>query len=98
VKGDRVALAPGIFALLVWPLSYAWIPSAGRNPDWIGVMVPIAEWGSIVCAVAVIWLGFRARRSGEASLGATWAPHIGLLTLGLMTTAFLVVAALYRGT
>ncbi len=94
----RAALALGIVGLVVWPLSYAWIPSAGSNAAWIGVMVPIAEWGAIGCAVAAIWLGIRARRSEVASPGATWAPRIGWLTLGLMAISFLVVASLYRGT
>ena len=32
-----------ILALAVWPLSYAWIPAAGHNPDWILTLVPLAE-------------------------------------------------------
>ena len=94
----RLALFLGVVGLLVWPLSYAWIPSAGKNPAWIGVIVPVAEWGAIACAIAAIWLGVRARGAGVTSLGAIWAPRIGGLTLGLMATAFLAWSLVYRGT
>ena len=98
MRKSRVALTLGIIGLVVSPLSYAWIPSAGSNPAWIAVMVPIAEWGASGCAVAAIWLGIGARRAEEASAGATWAPRLGCLTLGLMAVLFLVVALRYRGT
>jgi hypothetical protein len=81
----------------VWPLSYAWIPNAGNNPGWIGLVVPVAEWGAIGCAVGAIWLGIRSRRAGVTTLAATWAPRVGWLTLGLMAiAAFLIFPALYR--
>lgn len=93
----RLALSLGIVGLLVWPLSYAWIPTAGNNPDWVGAVVPLAEWGAVACAIGAIWLGTRSRRAGATYLAARWAPRIGWLTLGLMaTTAFLVFPALYR--
>lgn len=92
----RFALLLGLIGLFVWPLSYAWIPNADHNPDWINVLVPVAEWGSIACAIGAIWLGRRARSSGITSLGSTWAPRLGWLTLGLMTIAFVVAASMYR--
>jgi len=92
----RLALVLGVVGLLVWPLSYAWIPSAGRNPDWVGILVPAAEWGAIGCAIAAIWFGTRARRTSPFAFGAVWAPRLGGLTLGLMAITFLVVAATYR--
>ena len=97
MKLDRVGFSLGIVGLVVWPLSYAWIPSAGSNPDWVGVVVPVAEWGAVACAIGAIWLGGRSRRAGAASLAARWAPRIGWLTLGLMAvTAYLIAPALYR--
>jgi hypothetical protein len=97
MRPDRFALALGIVALFAWPLSYAWVPTAGHNPDWIDWVVPLAEWGAIACAVGAIWLGLRSRRAGMRSLAATWAPRVGLLTLGLMAiSAFLVFPAFYR--
>jgi hypothetical protein len=92
----RLAFVLGVVGLLVWPLSYAWIPTAGRNPYWVGVLVPVAEWGAIACAIAAIWLGNRTRRASPTALGAVWAPRLGWLTLGLMVIAFVVVAATYR--
>jgi hypothetical protein len=97
VQQARLALFLGIVGLLVWPLSYAWIPTAGNNPDWIGVVVPIAEWGAVACAIGAIWLGLRSRHAGVTSLAARWAPRVGGLTLGLMAiAAFLIVPAFYR--
>lgn len=92
----RRALILGVIGLLVWPLSYAWIPTAGKNPGWIGVVVPVAEWGAISCAIAAIWFGIQARRASPRAPGAVWAPRLGWLTLGLMTMTFLVAAATYR--
>ena len=93
----RLALFVGAVGLLVWPLSYAWIPNAGHNPGWIGVLVPVAEFGAIACAIGAIWLGTRSRRSGVTSLAARWAPRVGWLTLAVMAvTAFVIAPALYR--
>ncbi|MGZ9160396.1 MAG: hypothetical protein ACXW4T_04445 [Candidatus Limnocylindrales bacterium] len=98
VREGRSALFLGVVGFLVWPLSYAWIPNAGHNPVWIGLVVPIAEWGAVACSIAAIWLGTRARRAGATSLAAVRAPRVGWLTLGLMAiSAFLIVPALYRG-
>lgn len=60
----RLALWLAVIALLLWPLSYAWVPLAGRNPDWILVLVPVAEIGSLLLAISAIWIGARARRIG----------------------------------
>lgn len=93
----RFGLLLGVVGLLVWPLSYAWIPNAGHNPDWIGWVVPMAEWGAIACAIAAIWLGVRSRRTGVTSLATIWAPRVGWLTLGVMSiSAFLIFPAFYR--
>jgi hypothetical protein len=63
----------------------------------MGVMVPVAEWGAIACAVCAILLGTRSRRAGVTSLAAIWAPRVGWLTLGLMAiAAFLIAPLLYR--
>jgi hypothetical protein len=97
VQLARVGFALGLIGLLAWPLSYAWIPSAGHNPDWIRVVVPLAEWGAIACAVTAIVLGRNARRAGVTSIAATLAPRLGWLTLGLMAiAAFVVAPILYR--
>lgn len=97
MRQARVALLLGVVGLLAWPLSYAWIPSAGNNPDWIGVLVPVAEWGAIACAIAAIWLGNRSRRGTPGSRAGIWAPRAGWLTLGLMAiAAFVIFPAVYR--
>ena len=91
------ALCLAVVGLLVWPLSYAWIPNAGHNPPWVGVVVPLAEWGAIACAIGAIWLGTRSRRAGPTSAAAIWAPRVGWLTIGLMAVAaFVLFPVLYR--
>jgi hypothetical protein len=41
-------------ALLLWPLSYAWIPLAQRSPPWILVLVASdARWGIGLGALAL---------------------------------------------
>jgi hypothetical protein len=60
----RRSLILGVLALALWPLSYAWVPWAGRNPDWILIVVPLAELGALACGVAALVTGLRARRSG----------------------------------
>lgn len=92
----QLALGLGIVSLVLWPFSYAWVLDAERNPDWILVLLQIAEWGAIACAIAAIWLGLRARRSGSRSRGAVWAPRIGAATVALVVVPFIVASALYR--
>ena len=97
MRQANVGLLLGVIGLFAWPLSYAWIPNAGSNPDWIGVVVPLAEWGAIACALGAIWLGTRSRRGELTSLAAIWAPRIGWLTLGLMAVAaFVILPLLFR--
>ena len=97
MRQANVGLVLGVIGLFAWPLSYAWIPNAGNNPGWIGMVVPLAEWGAIVCALGAIWLGTRSRHAGLTSLAAIWAPRIGWLTFGLMAVAaFVIFPVLFR--
>jgi hypothetical protein len=91
----RLSLGLGVASLLLWPLSYAWVPNAGRNPGWILVLVPVAEMAAVACAIAAIGLGVRARRSGLRSRGATWGARLGGLTLVLIVVGFVIGMALY---
>lgn len=93
--GARLAFGLGVLSILLWPLSYAWLPSPGRNPAWVLVLVPVAESTAVGCAIAAIWLGLRARRSGPPSRAATWAPRLGAATLGLVILGFALLSMLY---
>ena len=71
--------------------------STVASPKAAWVVVPVAEWGAVACAIGAIWLGIQSRRAGVTSLAAIWAPRVGWLTLGLMAVAaFLIAPALYR--
>ena len=90
----RLALSLGILSLILWPPSFAW--SAGRNPDWIPVLVPVSEIGAVAMAIAAIWIGVRARRSGEVSRGALWGTRLGGATVALVVLGRLIGAVLFR--
>jgi hypothetical protein len=92
----NIGLALSVVSLILIPFAYAWIPAAGHNPDWMGFVVPIGEWGGLACAVAAIWLGGNARRAGQTLPAATWASRIGAATIVLWFVAFLVVATTYH--
>ena len=92
----RLALRLGILSLILWPFSFAWVPNAGRNPEWILALVPVAEIGAVAGAIAAIWIGVRARRSGEVSRGASWGPRLGSATLALVVLGNLIGAVLFR--
>ena len=74
----------GIAALLLWPLSYAWIPLAERSPDWVFVLVSLAEIGAVVLGVAAIWSGVQARRREGDPSAARWGIGLGALALTLV--------------
>ena len=91
-----IGLGLGVLSLILIPFAYAWIPAAGHNPDWMAFVVPIGEWGGLACAVAAIWLGGNARRAGQTSPAARWAPRVGATTIVFWFLSFLVVVASYR--
>jgi hypothetical protein len=95
-RGARMALPIAIVALLLWPLSYAWIPLAGRNPDWVLTLVPIAEIGAIVLAVAAIWLGSRARPEAPGAASAVRGVRLGMLVVVLVVGGSLLAQAWFR--
>ncbi|HSO28628.1 MAG TPA: hypothetical protein VLS28_01880 [Candidatus Sulfomarinibacteraceae bacterium] len=79
-----------VIALLLWPLSYAWVPMAGRNPGFIMVLVPIAEIGSLVLASAAVILAYRARRLGRPGRSRSLGLWLGSLVIVLVIGGSLV--------
>ena len=96
VHQANLGLGLGLLSFVLWPFAYAWLLAPGSNPDWFRILIPVAEWGALICAVAAIWFGVGARRAGVASRAARWAPRLGLATIGLYVLAFLAVAATHR--
>lgn len=84
----------GIAALLLWPLSYAWIPLAERTPAWVFVLVPLAEVSAVVLGIAAVWGGLRSRRREGGSRAAWWAIGLGALSVTLVIAANVVGLAL----
>jgi hypothetical protein len=81
-------------ALLLWPLSYAWIPLAERSPGWVFVLVPIAEISAVVLGITAVWGGVQSRsREGDPQT-ARWAMALGALAVTLVLAGNLVGLAL----
>jgi hypothetical protein len=92
----RRARMAAIAAWVLWPLSYAWIPLAGRDPGWILLMVPVVEIGAVALACAAVWAGIRARRRGTTSRDAHWAISLGLAALLLIVGGNILAVALVQ--
>ena len=89
-RQGRWSVLLAVMALLLWPLSYAWVPMAGRNPGFIMVLVPIAEIGSLLLASAAVILAHRARRRGRAGRSGSFGLWLGVLVIVLVIGGSLV--------
>jgi hypothetical protein len=85
-----------IVALILWPLSFAWIPAAGRNPDWVLTLVPLVEIAAILLAIAAIWLGVLVTRDGENTQSSDRGGRLGMLVVVLVVGGNLIGQALLR--
>ena len=85
-----------ILALLIWPLSFAWIPAAGKNADWILTLVPLIEIAAILLAVAAIWLGALVTRDGENTASSDRGGRLAMLVVVLVVAGNLLGQALLR--
>lgn len=74
----------GVAALVLWPLSYAWVPFAGQAPGLVLAIVPIAEIASLILALAAIVLGTQARRDGAGGREVAIGIGIGGLVVALI--------------
>ena len=85
-----------ILALLVWPVSFIWIPAAGRNPDSVLTLVLLVEIAAILLAVAAIWLGVLVTRDGENTRSSDRGGRLGMLVVVLVVAGNLLGQALLR--
>lgn len=95
-RRGRLSAGLALIALLLWPLSYAWVPMAGRTPGFILVLVPIAEIGSLLLASAAVILAYRARRRGRPGRSASLGLWLGILVIVLIMGGGLVGILLVR--
>jgi hypothetical protein len=75
----RWVLPLAVSALVLWPLSFAWVPAAGHNPFGVLVLVPVAEIGAIVLAMAAIWLGSLAARDEQTTSSSKRGVRLAML-------------------
>ncbi len=85
-----------ILALIVWPLSFIWIPAAGRDPDSVLTLVLLAEIAAILLAIAAIWLGVLVTRDGENTRSSDRGGRLGMLVVVLVVGGNLLGQALLR--
>ena len=85
-----------IVALILWPLSFAWIPAAGRNPDWVLTLVPLVEIAAILLAIAAIWLGVLVTRDGENTRSSDRGGRLAMVVVVLVVGGNLIGQALLR--
>ena len=85
-----------ILALIVWPLSFIWVPTAGHNPDSVLSLVLLIEIAAILLAVAAIWLGVLVTRDGENTPSSDRGGRLGMLVVVLVVAGNLLGQALLR--
>ena len=82
----RWVLPTAVLALLIWPLSLAWVPTSGHGPDWVSTLVSVAEIGAVLLAMVAYGLGLRAHRmegsTKSSDLGMRLASLVVLLAIG----------------
>jgi len=91
-----LALPIAVFALLVWPLSFAWVPAAGQGLDWVYYFVLVAEVCAIVLAMVAVWLGTLAARADRDTPSSDRGIRLGVLVVGLVIGGNLLRQALLR--
>ena len=71
-KSARTALACAIVGLLLWLLSYLWVPLSfiptlqGRDLSFLAPILPICEAGALLIAMIGIGFGVAARRRSQS--------------------------------
>ena len=85
-----------ILALIVWPLSFIWVPSAGQVPDSVRTLVLLVEIAAILLAIAAIWLGVLVTRDGENTPSSDRGGRLGMLVVVLVVAGNLLGQALLR--
>jgi len=89
-RGARWTFPIAVLALLLWPLSFAWVPAAGQNPDWVLRLVPLAEIASMVLAIVAVRLGTLAARTGRNTVSSDRGLRLGVLVAVLVIGGNLV--------
>ena len=92
----RWVLPLAVLALVLWPLSFAWIPAAGHNPAWILALVPLAEIAAILLAIAAIWLGTFVARDQHNTSSSDLGVRLGMLVVILVVGGNLLGQAFLR--
>lgn len=93
-RSARWTLPLAVLGLLLWPLSFAWVPAAGNNPEWVRLLVPLAEIAAMVLAIVAVRLGTLAARSGRNTPSSDRGIRLGVLVATLVIGSNLLGQAL----
>ena len=92
----RWALPVAVFALLVWPLSFVWIPAPGRDRESVYYGVLILEVCVVVLALVAVWLGTLAARADRNTTSSDRAIRLGVIVVALVIGGNLFRQAVFR--
>ena len=93
-RSARWTLPIAVLGLLLWPLSFAWVLAAGNNPEWLRLLVPLAEIAAMVLAIVAVRLGTLAARSGRNTQSSDRGLRLGVLVAALVIGGNLLGQAL----
>ena len=92
----RWVLPFAVLALVLWPISFAWIPAAGNDREWVLSLVPLAEIAAILLAIAAIWLGTFVARDQQNTRSSDLGVRLGMVVVILVVGGNLLGQALVR--
>ena len=92
----RLALPIAVLALLVWPISFVWVPAVGHEPDWVYSFVLLAEVGVVALSIVAVWLGTMAARADRNTPSSDRAIRLGVIVVALVIGGNLLRQALFR--
>ena len=85
-----------VLALIVWPLSFIWVPAAGHNSDSVRTLVLLVEIAAILLALAAMWLGILVTRDGENTPSSDRGGRLAMVVVVLVVAGNLLGQALVR--
>ena len=76
-RESRIGFYLGAIAFIALPLTYQWTFRPQTRPINSDVFVQALELLGILAAAGALFLGRRARATGDRSSNAVWAPRLG---------------------
>lgn len=91
LRDAQISLSLGLIAMIALPISYQWVIRPASAPAFAGSLIPILEYGGLVCSFAAFFFGRRARAAGDSSIGAVW----GIRLAGAAVAGYLAILVFF---